>query len=148
MTEHVDPSGVQEQDWSNEAKENMGLYPPHFHRGALISLSTGETKPVEELNTEDFEKCTEISQDLKLDSSTVAKIEKDDYRGMVLLSFLVGRTRLQITVEAPVEHPFFVYGKGWCSVYPPSSMTKYHLQCSQLIVGDVCASLTKKSTKH
>lgn len=136
-----------DSEWSEEAKERMGLYPPHFHKGAHISLSTGEIKSVEVLSREDFERCTEISPDLKLDSSTVAKIERDEARGMVILSFLVGLARLQITVEAPVEHPFFVYGKGWCSVDPSSSMDKYQLPCKILTVGDVCASLTKKPGK-
>ncbi|XP_039247992.1 ataxin-1-like [Styela clava] len=147
MEAHAYSSPPAEQDWSNEAKERMGLYPPHFHKGAQISLSTGEIKSVEELSTEDFEKCTQLSADLKLDSSTVAKIEHDQHRGMVILSFLVGHALLQITVEAPIEHPFFVYGKGWCSVHPESSMNKYNLRCQKLIVGDVCASLTKKSCK-
>lgn len=141
-------ANAMDQDWSDEAKERMGLYPPHFHRGAQISLSTGEIKAVEDICTEDFEKCTELSPDLKLDSSTVAKIEHDQQRGMVILSFLVGLARLQITVEAPIEHPFFVYGKGWCSVDPNSSMGKYKLSCKDLMVGDVCASLTKKPGKN
>lgn len=48
-------------------------------------------------------------------------------------------------VEAPVEHPFFVYGKGWSAVNPEMSMSRYKLECHALIVGDVCASLTPKS---
>ena len=51
---------------------------------------------------------------------------------------------LQITVEAPVEHPFLVYNKGWCSVNPAMSMQRYKLVCNTLVIGDLCASLTLK----
>jgi len=52
---------------------------------------------------------------------------------------------VQITVEAPVEHPFFVYGKGWSSVRPDMSSIRYQLACHSLLVDDLCASLTLKS---
>ena len=50
----------------------------------------------------------------------------------------------QITVEAPVEHPFLVYDKGWCSVNPEMSLQRYKLHCQPLLLGDRCASLTLK----
>lgn len=130
----------------SEQGKDHGLFPPHFHKGAQIRLSSGEIKKVEDLSAEDFKKCTEQSKDLKLDSSTVAKIERDMLTNMILLSFLVGQTRLQITVEAPAEHPFYVYGKGWSSVDPINSMKRYNLNCQTLNVGDVCASLTRKQS--
>uniref|UniRef100_H2YRU7 AXH domain-containing protein n=1 Tax=Ciona savignyi TaxID=51511 RepID=H2YRU7_CIOSA len=123
---------------------NTGLYPAHFKKGALIQLANGQIKKVEELNVEDFQQSTELSNDLKLDVSTVAKIEIDEPRSLALLCFFVGNEKLVITVEAPVEHPFFVYGKGWCSVSPDRSMARYALVCQHLSVGNKCASLTLK----
>ena len=54
-----------------------------------------------------------------------------------------------MTVEAPFEHPFFVFGQGWSSVRPELSLKCYGLQCHMLAVGDVCVSLTvKENGKH
>ncbi len=49
-----------------------------------------------------------------------------------------------MTVEADVEHPFFVFGKGWSSAAPEKTMNRYKLPCRQLKVGDECVSLTHK----
>ena len=51
---------------------------------------------------------------------------------------------LQVTVEATLEHPFFVFGQGWSSCSPERTLQRYGLQCSKLLVGDVCISLTHK----
>lgn len=40
-----------------------------------------------------------------------------------------------------VEHPFFVYGKGWSSYCPDGTQQKFGLRCQQLQVGDICISL-------
>ena len=50
----------------------------------------------------------------------------------------------QVTVEAPMEHPFFVFGQGWSAVQPERSVVSYGLVCHPLAVGDVCVSLTVK----
>ena len=52
----------------------------------------------------------------------------------------------QVTVEATLEHPFFVFGQGWSSCSPQRTMQRYSLQCHQLQVGDICISLTHKDT--
>ena len=52
----------------------------------------------------------------------------------------------QVTVEATLEHPFFVFGQGWSSCSPDRTSTRYGLVCHRLIVGDVCISLTHKET--
>lgn len=51
-----------------------------------------------------------------------------------------------MTVEATLEHPFFVFGQGWSSCSPQRTLQRYGLQCSKLLVGDVCISLTHKDT--
>lgn len=55
----------------------------------------------------------------------------------------------QVTVEATVEHPFFVFGQGWSSCEPTWTRKRYGLECHKLSVGDVCISLTHKEvTEH
>jgi len=62
----------------------------------------------------------------------------------VLLTFSVGRSCVQVRVEAALEHPFFVFGRGWASCAPELSRARYQLTCRPLEVGDVCISLTHK----
>ena len=49
-----------------------------------------------------------------------------------------------MTVEADLEHPFFVFGSGWSSASPNRTLARYNLQCNELKVGDVCISLTHR----
>ena len=71
-------------------------YPPHFMKGSIIQLTNGELKRVEDLQTDDFVQSAEISSDLKIDSSTVVKIEESVERGTAILGFVVGEHRVQV----------------------------------------------------
>ncbi len=51
-----------------------------------------------------------------------------------------------MTVEATLEHPFFVFGQGWSSCNPERTLQRFGLTCHSLSVGDVCISLTHKDT--
>ncbi len=50
----------------------------------------------------------------------------------------------QVTVGADLEHPFFVFGRGWSSASPSLTLARYRLPCHQLKVGDECVSLTHR----
>ncbi|GAB1601920.1 ataxin-1-like [Argonauta hians] len=119
-------------------------YPPHFMKGSIIQLANGDLKRVEDLQTNDFIYSAEISTDLKIDSSTVVRTDENIDLGTTILSFLVGENKVQVTVEATLEHPFFVFGKGWSSCCPQRTIKRYGLDCHKLSVGDVCISLTHK----
>lgn len=64
--------------------------------GALIQLASGDIKYVQDLSIEDFQKSTDLSPDLKLDSSTVGKINLNPQKTMALLCFVVGEDKLQV----------------------------------------------------
>lgn len=124
-------------------------YPQHFMKGSIIQLGNGEIKRVEDLETDDFRHSADVSNDLKLDSSTVTQIEENEAQGTALLGFVVGEHKIQVTVEATLEHPFFVFGQGWSSCEPTWTHKRYGLDCHKLSVGDVCISLTHKDvTEH
>lgn len=57
---------------------------------------------------------------------------------------LVDYVYLQVTVEATLEHPFFVFNQGWSSCDPQRTLQRYGLNCHKLSVNDVCISLTHK----
>nr|XP_003468799.1 ataxin-1 [Cavia porcellus]XP_013006827.1 ataxin-1 [Cavia porcellus]XP_013006828.1 ataxin-1 [Cavia porcellus]XP_013006829.1 ataxin-1 [Cavia porcellus]XP_013006831.1 ataxin-1 [Cavia porcellus]XP_013006832.1 ataxin-1 [Cavia porcellus]XP_023420482.1 ataxin-1 [Cavia porcellus]XP_023420483.1 ataxin-1 [Cavia porcellus] len=122
--------------------------PPYFMKGSIIQLANGELKKVEDLKTEDFIQSAEISNDLKIDSSTVERIEDSHSPGVAIIQFAVGEHRAQVSVEVLVEYPFFVFGQGWSSCCPERTSQLFDLPCSKLSVGDVCISLTLKNPKN
>ncbi|XP_077000091.1 ataxin-1 [Tamandua tetradactyla] len=122
--------------------------PPYFMKGSIIQLANGELKKVEDLKTEDFIQSAEISSDLKIDSSTVERIEDSHSPGCAVIQFAVGEHRAQVSVEVLVEYPFFVFGQGWSSCSPERTSQLFDLPCSKLSVGDVCISLTLKNLKN
>ncbi|KFO89914.1 Ataxin-1, partial [Buceros rhinoceros silvestris] len=123
--------------------------PPYFMKGSIIQLANGELKKVEDLKTEDFIQSAEISNDLKIDSSTVERIEDSHSPGIAVIQFAVGEHRAQVmAAHVLVEYPFFVFGQGWSSCCPERTSQLFDLPCSKLSVGDVCISLTLKNLKN
>ena len=101
-------------------------------------------KKVEDLVTEDFLRSADSSPDVRIDQSTVVKVERRSTSGAVLITFSVGRHQVQVRVEAALEHPFYVFDRGWASCAPALTLTRYQLTCQPLNIGDVCISLTHK----
>ncbi|XP_041104461.1 ataxin-1-like [Polyodon spathula] len=122
--------------------------PPYFMKGSIIQLANGELKKVEDLKTEDFIQSAEVSSDLKIDSSTVERIEGSQNPSFAIIQFAVGEHRAQVSVEVLVEYPFFVFGQGWSSCCPEQTTQLFNLPCIKLSVGDVCISLTLKNLKN
>ena len=75
-------------------------YPPHFIKGSIIQLANGDLKRVEDLQTEDFVSSAQVSADLKVDSSTVVRIEEHPEVGTATLGFSVGEHRVQVGTAA------------------------------------------------
>ncbi|KAM6899306.1 ataxin-1a [Xenentodon cancila] len=123
--------------------------PPYFIKGSIIQLANGELKRVEDLKTEDFIQSAEISSELKIDSSTVERIEGSHTSpNFAVVQFSVGEHRTQVNVEVLLEYPFFVFGQGWSSCCPERTTQLLELPCSKLSVGDVCISLTLKNLRN
>lgn len=137
----VEQGGAEVGAGAPQSSSNLH-YPPHFMKGSIIQLANGELKRVEDLQTDDFGQSADISSDLKIDSSTVVRMEEKS--STVVLGFVVGEHKVQVTVEATVEHPFFVFGQGWSSCDPDKTLERYGLECHRLSVGDICISLTHK----
>ncbi|CAJ1062134.1 ataxin-1-like [Xyrichtys novacula] len=122
--------------------------PPFFMRGSIIQLADGELKRVEDLKTEDFIQSAEISSELKIDSSTVERIDSGQSPNAVVIQFSVGELKAQVCVEVLVEYPFFVFGQGWSSCCPDRTTQLFELSCAKLCVGDVCVSLTLRGLRN
>uniref|UniRef100_A0A3Q2PRE2 Ataxin 1 n=1 Tax=Fundulus heteroclitus TaxID=8078 RepID=A0A3Q2PRE2_FUNHE len=141
------PASVQASPSISSPPSPVAL-PPFFMRGSIIQLADGELKRVEDLKTEDFIQSAEISSELKIDSSTVERIDTGQSPNAVLIQFSVGELKAQVCVEVLVEYPFFVFGQGWSSCCPDRTTQLFELSCAKLCVGDVCVSLTLRSLRN
>ena len=62
----------------------------------IFKLSTGDLKRVESLSTEDFIRSAKSSPEVKIDQSTVTAIEPCNDRGTVIITFSVGKDKVQV----------------------------------------------------
>ncbi|XP_039284948.1 A-agglutinin anchorage subunit [Nilaparvata lugens] len=116
--------------------------PASFSRGSLIQLANGELRRVEDMRTEDFVSSAERSPALRLDPSTVIRIDPAKEANLITLSY--GEHRTQVEIESAAEHPYFVFNRGWASCDPDRTLATYGLKCHRLQVGDVCISLSPR----
>ena len=79
--------------------------PPHFARGSVIQLASGDLRRVEDLRTEDFVLSADISDDLKIDCSHLVAIEPVLGRESAILTFLVGEQKLRVGTPTPSPPP-------------------------------------------
>ncbi|XP_008275293.1 ataxin-1-like [Stegastes partitus] len=141
------PAAIQASPSISSSSSPVAL-PPFFMRGSIIQLADGELKRVEDLKTEDFIQSAEISSELKIDSSTVERIDSGQSPNAVVIQFSVGELKAQVCVEVLVEYPFFVFGQGWSSCCPDRTTQLFELSCAKLCVGDVCVSLTLRGLRN
>ena len=114
---------------------------PHFRAGSLIQLANGNMKKVEHLKTEDFVNSAASCPDISLEEATVTKLENNN-NNSVLITFSLGKSLAEsVSLTITPEHPFFVTGRGWSSFSPQLTITRFSLDCKQLVLGDVCISL-------
>uniref|UniRef100_A0A915Q7U2 AXH domain-containing protein n=1 Tax=Setaria digitata TaxID=48799 RepID=A0A915Q7U2_9BILA len=121
-------------------------YSSHFMRGTMIRLQSGQLKRVEDMSTEDFVLSAAMKTDLVLCNSRVVRIREAEKDRQVLVTFAVGEQGIQVTIEAGIEHPYFVVDRGWASCNPERTRLTYGLVCRQLNVGDVCVALRHVET--
>lgn len=80
---------------------------PNFNKGSLIQLSNGELKRVEDMTTEDFVLSAERSPALRLDPSTVVRIEHSSFnKGINVLTLSYGEHRTQVRTGVPIFYSF------------------------------------------
>ncbi|KAM9855730.1 uncharacterized protein ACBR49_001914 [Aulostomus maculatus] len=120
---------------------------PHFTKGSLIELASGQLKQVEELRTEDFLRSADTSPEFHLSTCTVLLISPSSAQGFRHLQVHLTDRNSQELLKVLVEYPFFVQDRGWSSCCPRKTTQLYGLPCRQLTEGDVCLALTPTPTK-
>uniref|UniRef100_A0A8C4S4P7 Uncharacterized LOC114659363 n=1 Tax=Erpetoichthys calabaricus TaxID=27687 RepID=A0A8C4S4P7_ERPCA len=121
---------------------------PHFTKGSLIELSTGQLKKVEDMSMNDFLQCANISPEFQLSYCKVQRIRESQNLGFAQLQVVLAKYKTQELLEVLLEYPFFVCNRGWSSCCPEKTTQIYGLPCHQLTVGDICLALTPLATPH
>ncbi|OQR72205.1 hypothetical protein BIW11_10534 [Tropilaelaps mercedesae] len=115
----------------------------HFKRGSVIRLADGKLRTVEQVSTEDLVQSAESTPGVQIDSSRVLRLEPAHQPHAILITFAVTSSKQEVSVESPVDRPFFVFNRGWSSCDPPKTLHKLGLQCHKLQPGDICVTLSK-----
>jgi len=90
-------SSEMDKEPERQMPSDSGLkYPTHFMKGSIIQLGNGELKRVEDLETDDFIHSADVSNDLRIDSSTVVQISENETQGTSVLGFVVGEHKVQV----------------------------------------------------
>lgn len=66
---------------------------------------------------------------------------------MVLIKFFLESSRSTVYIEVPIEHPFFVFHRGWSSWNPQRTCDKFGLKCRKLKIGDTCISMIRSKAQ-
>ena len=76
-------------------------------------------RPVEELNTDDFIKSAELSNEVQIDQSVVVSITPSKQKGSVMLGFSVGKEEVQVSL------PNIIYNLFKTRDYKNTNRTEY-----------------------
>ncbi|XP_003741399.1 ataxin-1 [Galendromus occidentalis] len=120
----------------------------HFKKGSVIRLGDGNLRTVEQVTTDDLIKSAEATPGVRLDSSKILRMEAASQAHAVLITFAVTSSKQEVSVETPVDRPFFVFNRGWSSCDPSKTLQKLGLQCHKLQPGDVCVTLSNARSTH
>ncbi len=112
-----------------------------FAKGTVVSMADGSEKPIENIAKGD----EVLTYNFELDKTEVAIVEataQAQHHNLVQLDF--GIKKIKVTDD----HPFYVVGKGWCTINGhANSVTSYLGKIQQLEVGDYIKTTDGKSVK-
>jgi hypothetical protein len=105
-------------------------------KSTAIMQPTGVTKTIDKIKKGD--KILSFNmKTMKVEEDIVQKVDSVNHDNMVSIIFDDGTINYNTT-----DHPYFVKGKGWCSIFPDQTMNKYKIRTSRLQIGDTCFKYT------
>lgn len=106
-----------------------------FGKGTMITLNNGKFLPIEKMKIND----TILSLNTitwKIEEDIILKIDSVVHQNIIQIIF--SESTLNVNTS---DHPYFVKGKGWCSIKPSETLQKYNIKVNQLQTGDICFKL-------
>ncbi len=140
------PTPSSDKTGSNSKNRYWGSQYPNYQRGTEVLLGNGSLKPIEQLSMQDF---AVEDENVRMQLAEIANIIEKKKGSVIRIVFIIGQNRFKYSVDMPLEHPFFVYQKGWSSYSPEVTRKRYGLRCGLLAKGDVVVTVTNKvNMKH
>lgn len=102
-----------------------------FASGTKITMWDGTLKNIEEVKIGDIAKSADPKTH-EVSNANVYKIVSVIHDSLIKISFAG-----DISNTNTSDHPYYVYGKGWCSFKPQLTKKRYNLNTLQLRVGDM-----------
>jgi hypothetical protein len=103
-----------------------------FSKGTQVTQPNGSTKSIEKINS--GEKILSFNLNtMNTEEDIVQKVDSvihDDIVAIVFNDLTINKNTF--------DHPYYVKGKGWCSLKPLETTQKYKIKTSQLQIGDTC----------
>lgn len=107
-----------------------------FSKGTEVLLSKRKTKYIENIKVGD-EILNYNVENNTVETEIVEKIVASMHSVINIIEF-----SNDIKVESTTDHPYFIVGKGWCSVNPKATNENYGLNVGEIAVGDKCLHFT------
>jgi hypothetical protein len=103
-----------------------------FLKGTQITKPGGSAESIE--NIKSGERILSFnSKTMNFEEDIVQKVDSVIHNDIVTISFN------DMTINKNTfDHPYYVKGKGWCSLKPKETLKKYKIKSSQLQIGDTC----------
>lgn len=123
---------------SASPKSPMLAHHNHHHHHHPLNLNLRQ----EQLNSLPSASCSSSSSSSASCSPSCQSIAATNLT--VLIKFFLESSRSIVFIEVPIEHPFFVFHRGWSSWNPQRTYDKFGLKCRKLKIGDTCISLIRR----
>lgn len=158
LPQHQQSHGTQQQQQQQQELENDLYIDSSVVRDFLEVGPPSSTSPASStsssisLHNQQAQQPNEMHQALASTSnSSLTSISSSSsplVNPTVLIKFFLESTRTTVFIEVPIEHPFFVFHRGWSSWNPQRTYDKFGLKCRKLKIGDTCISLIRRQRKQ
>jgi len=103
-----------------------------FGRGTPVTMADGSSKPIEKIIPGDRILSVNTAE-LSVEEDIVERADSAMHNNFVKIIF----DDLTVNINTD-DHPYYVKGKGWCSVNPELTFRKYKMHVGSLKPGDDC----------
>jgi len=107
-----------------------------FSKVTKVLLSNKQTKNIEDIKVGDEILNYNVENNI-IETEIVEKIVASMHSVINIIEFSNG-----VKIESTIDHPYFIVGKGWCSVNPKTTNENYGLNVGEIVVGDKCLHFT------
>lgn len=113
-----------------------------FRKGSMVTMADGSQKKIEDVHTGDRVVSAKAETPHLIFSSVVTQVDSIPHKALIELYLEDGRL-----VQSTADHPYLIRNKGWCSMQPEESSTRYEIPVRQLENGDHCLVLDNGELK-